>query len=43
MRDYAETKQNTQFRKDSQKWTTWCDRDRFVGLLFKHIWDMFKV
>ena len=39
---WAETKQNTQFRKDSQKWRGVIGTG-FVGLLFKHIWDMFKV
>ena len=39
---WAETKLNTQFRKDSQKWRGVIGTG-FVGLLFKHIWDMFKV
>ena len=39
---WAETKLNKQFRKDSQKWRGVIGTG-FVGLLFKHIWDMFKV
>ena len=39
---WAETKQNTQYRKDSQKWRGVIGTG-FIGLLFKHIWDMFKV
>ena len=39
---WAETKLNSQFRKDSQKWRGVIGTG-FVGLLFKHIWDMFKV
>tara|TARA_R100000664_G_C2747742_1_gene135220 strand:- start:255 stop:686 length:432 start_codon:yes stop_codon:yes gene_type:complete len=38
---WAETKLNSQFRKDSQKWRGVIGTG-FVGLLFKHIWDMFK-
>ena len=39
---WAETKQNSQFRKDSQKWRGVIGTG-FLGLFFKHIWDMFKV
>ena len=39
---WAETKLNSQFRKYSQKWRGVIGTG-FVGLLFKHIWDMFKV
>ncbi len=38
---WAETKQNTQFRQDSQKWRGVIGTG-FLGLLFKHVWDMFK-
>lgn len=39
---WAETKLNTQFRTDTKKWRGVIGAG-FVGLLFKHIWDMFKV
>tara|TARA_B100001939_G_scaffold340911_1_gene349761 strand:- start:1849 stop:2136 length:288 start_codon:yes stop_codon:yes gene_type:complete len=38
---WAETKLNTQFRTDTKKWRGVIGAG-FVGLLFKHIWDMFK-
>ena len=38
---WAETKQNTQFRQNSQKWRSVIGTG-FVGLFVKHIWDMFN-
>ncbi len=38
---WAETKLNTQFRTDTKKWRGVIGAG-FIGLLFKHIWDMFK-
>jgi hypothetical protein len=37
---WAESKQNTQFRKDTTKWRSVMGVG-FVGLFFKHIYDMF--
>ena len=37
---WAETKLNTQFRKNTTKWRGVIGTG-FVGLFFKHIWDMF--
>ena len=39
---WAETKQNTQFRQDTKKWRGVIGTG-FVGLLIKHIIDMFKL
>tara|TARA_Y100000385_G_scaffold280146_1_gene330850 strand:- start:930 stop:1217 length:288 start_codon:yes stop_codon:yes gene_type:complete len=39
---WAETKQNTQFREDTKKWRGVIGTG-FVGLLIKHIVDMFKL
>jgi len=39
---WAETKQNSSFRESATRWRTTIGAG-FVGLLFKHIWDMFKV
>jgi len=39
---WAETKQNTQFRQDTKKWRGVIGTG-FVGLLIKHIVDMFKL
>ena len=38
---WAETKLNTQFRKDSQKWRGVIGTG-FVGLLFKQIYDIIQ-
>ena len=37
---WAESKQNTQFRKDTTKWRSVMGAG-FVGLFVKHIYDMF--
>ena len=37
---WAESKQNTQFRKDTTKWRSVMGAG-FVGLFIKHIYDMF--
>ena len=37
---WQETKQNTQFRKDTTKWRSVMGAG-FVGLFIKHIYDMF--
>lgn len=37
---WAETKLNTQFRKNTTRWRGVIGTG-FVGLFFKHIWDMF--
>lgn len=39
---WAETKLNTQFRKNTTKWRGVIGTG-FVGLFFKHIWDMFGI
>jgi len=38
---WAETKLNTQFRQSTSKWRGVVGIG-FVGLFFKHLWDMFK-
>ncbi len=38
---WAESKQNTQFRKDTTKWRGVIGAG-FVGLFMKHIYDMFN-
>ena len=38
---WAETKLNSQFRQDTKKWRGVMGTG-FLGLFFKHIWDMFK-
>ena len=37
---WSETKLNTQFRKNTTRWRGVIGTG-FVGLFFKHIWDMF--
>jgi hypothetical protein len=37
---WAETKQNTQFRKSTSQWRTVIGTG-FIGLMAKHLWDMF--
>ena len=37
---WTETKQNTQFRESTSKWRTVIGTG-FIGLLGKHLWDMF--
>ena len=37
---WAETKQNTQFRESTSKWRTAIGTG-FIGLMGKHLWDMF--
>ena len=37
---WAETKQNTQFRESTSKWRTVIGTG-FIGLMGKHLWDMF--
>ena len=37
---WAETKSNTQFRESTSKWRTVIGTG-FIGLLGKHLWDMF--
>ena len=39
---WAETKLNTQFRKNTTKWRGVVGAG-FLGLFFKHIWDMFGI
>lgn len=39
---WAETKLNSQFRQSTSKWRGVIGTG-FVGLLLKHVWDMFKV
>ncbi len=38
---WAETKLNTTFRTDTKKWRGVIGTG-FVGLIFKHVWDMFN-
>ena len=38
---WAETKLNTQFRTDTKKWRGVIGAG-FIGLVFKHVWDMFN-
>ena len=38
---WAETKLNTQFRQSTSKWRGIIGTG-FVGLFFKHVWDMFN-
>tara|TARA_X000001382_G_C3090329_1_gene153329 strand:- start:248 stop:529 length:282 start_codon:yes stop_codon:yes gene_type:complete len=38
---WAETKQNSQFRENTSKWRGVIGAG-FIGLIFKHIWDMFS-
>jgi len=38
---WAETKLNTQFRESTSKWRTVIGTG-FIGLMAKHIWDMFN-
>ena len=38
---WAETKLNTQFRESTSKWRTVIGTC-FIGLMAKHIWDMFN-
>ena len=38
---WAETKLNTQFRTDTKRWRGVIGTG-FVGLIFKHVWDMFN-
>ena len=38
---WSETKLNTQFRQSTSKWRGVIGAG-FVGLFFKHVWDMFK-
>ena len=37
---WAETKQNSQFRVNTSKWRGVIGAG-FIGLIFKHVWDMF--
>ena len=37
---WAETKQNRQFRVNTSKWRGVIGAG-FIGLIFKHVWDMF--
>ena len=37
---WAETKQNSQFRVNTSKWRGFIGAG-FIGLIFKHVWDMF--
>ena len=37
---WTETKQNTQFRESTSKWRTVIGTG-FIGLMGKHLWDMF--
>ena len=37
---WAETKQNSQFRVNTSKWRGVIGVG-FIGLIFKHVWDMF--
>ena len=38
---WAETKLNTQFRQSTSKWRGIVGTG-FIGLFFKHVWDMFQ-
>ena len=38
---WAETKLNSQFRKDSQKWRGVIGAG-FIGLIIKHVWDIIQ-
>ena len=38
---WAETKLNTQFRTDTKKWRGLVGAG-FIGLIFKHVWDIFQ-
>ena len=38
---WAETKLNTQFRTDTKKWRGVIGAG-FIGLFFKHVWDIFQ-
>mgnify|MGYP006244592977 FL=1 len=38
---WAETKQNTQFRTETRKWRGVIGAG-FIGLIFKHVWDIFQ-
>tara|TARA_B100000927_G_scaffold203792_1_gene165277 strand:+ start:186 stop:470 length:285 start_codon:yes stop_codon:yes gene_type:complete len=38
---WAETKLNTQFRTDTKKWRGVIGAG-FIGLIFKHVWDIFQ-
>ncbi len=38
---WAESKQNTQFRKNTTKWRSVMGTG-FIGLMAKHLWDMFN-
>ena len=38
---WAETKQNSQFRVNTSKWRGVIGAG-FIGLIFKHVWDMFN-
>ena len=38
---WAETKLNTQFRTDTKKWRGVVGAG-FIGLFFKHVWDIFQ-
>jgi hypothetical protein len=38
---WAESKQNTQFRNNTTKWRSVMGTG-FIGLMAKHIWDMFN-
>jgi len=38
---WAETKLNTQFRTDTKKWRGVVGVG-FIGLIFKHVWDIFQ-
>ena len=38
---WAETKLNTQFRTDTKKWRGVVGAG-FIGLIFKHVWDIFQ-
>ena len=37
---WVETKQNSQFRVNTSKWRGVIGAG-FIGLIFKHVWDMF--
>ena len=38
---WAETKRNAQFRQDTKKWRGVVGAG-FIGLIFKHVWDIFQ-
>ena len=38
---WAESKQNTQFRQNTTKWRSVIGTG-FIGLMAKHLWDMFN-